>query len=91
MDLDDILCPFADPRLDNKQRKQNLREMFKRAATFAFTLFSQPSTFDFDWKKEEGARSGTLCIFPALIQVRDESGKRVSPPRAFSEAVSRPL
>lgn len=90
-DLDDILCPFTDPRLDNKQRKQNLREILKRAAIFAFTLFSQPSTFDFDWQKEEGARSGTFCMFPALVQVRDETGERVSPPRMFSEANSRPL
>lgn len=90
-DLDDILCPFTDPRLDNKQRKQNLREILKRAAIFAFTLFSQPSTFDFDWQKEEGARSGTFCMFPSLVQVRDETGERVSPPRMFSEADSRPL
>lgn len=42
--LDQILQPFADPQMDNEERKRNLEEVLKRAASFAVTLFCQPST-----------------------------------------------
>jgi hypothetical protein len=89
--LDPLLMPFADSRMDSKLRRQNLEEIFKRASSFAFTLFSQPSTFDYDWQEQEGVLSGSLCIFPALVQVTDENGHTLNPPRAFSEAVVRRL
>lgn len=87
--LENILQPYADSRMDNSQRKHNLEQILKRSALFAFTLFSQPSTWRFDWKKDHGVASGELCIFPALVQLSDETGQRVSPPRPFSEAVVR--
>jgi hypothetical protein len=89
--LDGILRPYADSRIDNGQRQRNLDEILKRAATFAFTLFSQPSSWDYDWQDEQGVMSGSLCVFPALVQITDETGEPVKPPRAFSEAVVRRL
>lgn len=89
--LDDVLRPYADSRLDNAQRTRNLEEILKRSAIFAFTLFSQPSTWSFDWKEEQGGKSGELCIFPALLQLTDETGEPVRPPRPFSDAVLRRL
>ncbi|KAF2827016.1 hypothetical protein CC86DRAFT_382055 [Ophiobolus disseminans] len=89
--LENILRPYADSRMDNGQRRRNLEEILKRSALFAFTLFSQPSTWDFDWREGQGVKSGELCIFPALVQLSDETGQRVSPPRPFSEAVVRRL
>jgi hypothetical protein len=89
--LDNILRPFADSRMDNGERRQNLEEILKRSALFAFTMFSQPSTWDFDWQQEGAFKSGELCIFPSLVQLSDESGQPLSPPRPFSEAVVRRL
>lgn len=89
--LDGILRPYMDSRVNNNERRRNLEEILKRAAIFAFTLFSQPSTWDFDWRAEEGVQSNSLCIFPALVQVTDELGDPVKPPRALSEAVVRKL
>jgi hypothetical protein len=89
--LEGILQPYADSRIDNTQRRRNLEEILKRSATFAFTLFSQPSSWKFDWQDEEVFKSGSLCIFPALVQVTDENGDSVNPPRPFSEAVIRRL
>lgn len=88
--LEKILQPFADPRMNNEQRKRNLEEILKRSASFAFTLFSQSSAWDFDWKKG-GVETGDLCIFPALVQIKNEAGEPVRPPRYFSEAVIRKL
>jgi hypothetical protein len=89
--LESILQPFADSRMDNGERKRNLEEILKRSALFAFTLFSQPSTWDFDWREAHGVKSGELCIFPALVQLTNETGQPVNPPRPFSEAVVRRL
>ena len=89
--LENILRPYADSRMDNGQRKRNLEEILKRSTLFSFTLFSQPSTFSFDWRETQGIKSGELCIFPALVQLSDETGQPVSPPRPFSEAVVRRL
>ncbi|KAF2865831.1 hypothetical protein BDV95DRAFT_454749, partial [Massariosphaeria phaeospora] len=89
--LDSILRPFADSRMGNEQRRRNLEEILKRSALFAFTLFSQPSIFDFDWQREAGVTSGSLCVFPALLQVADESGEPVKPPRSFNDAIVRRL
>ncbi|OAL45852.1 hypothetical protein IQ07DRAFT_591125 [Pyrenochaeta sp. DS3sAY3a] len=89
--LERVLRPYVDPRMDNEERKYNLEELIKRSAQFAFTLFSQPGSWDFDWKEEKGAKSGELCIFPALVQVTDETGELIRPPRPFGEAVVRRL
>jgi hypothetical protein len=89
--LDNVLQPYTDSRMNNGERKRNLEEVLKRAALFAFTLFSQPSVWEFEWQEEQGVTSGELCIFPALVQVADEAGHPVSPPRPFSEAVVRRL
>jgi hypothetical protein len=89
--VDNILRPFADSRMDSADRKRNLEEILKRSALFAFTLFSQPSTWAFDWQEKSSATTGELCIFPALVQVSNENGQPVVPPRPFSEAAVRPL
>ncbi|KAF2177497.1 hypothetical protein K469DRAFT_603066 [Zopfia rhizophila CBS 207.26] len=89
--LEGILQQYSDSRVDNNQRRQNLEEILKRGATFAFTLFAQPSTWNFDWQDEQGVKSGSLCVFPALVQVTDEAGDPLKPPRPFSEAVVRRL
>jgi len=88
--LESILEPYGDSRMNNGDRKRNLEELLKRSALFAFTLFSQPVAWEFEWQ-EHNATSGELCIFPALVQVVDESGRLVNPPRPFSEAVVRHL
>lgn len=89
--LENILRPYADSRIDNEQRKRNLEEIIKRSALFAFTLFSQPSTWGFDWQEHHGVKTGELCIFPALVQLTDETGKSLSSPRPFSQPVVREL
>lgn len=89
--LERVLRPYVDPRMDNEERERNLEELIKRSAQFAFTLFSQPGSWDFDWKEEKGAKSGELCVFPALVQVTDETGELIRPPRPFGEAVVRRL
>lgn len=77
--------------MEDGARSRNLEEILKRSAQFAFTLFSQPTSWKFDWQNGQNVNSGSLCIFPALVQVTDENGEPLHPPRPFSEAVIRRL
>ncbi|PVH93402.1 hypothetical protein DM02DRAFT_634595 [Periconia macrospinosa] len=90
--LENVLRPYIDTRMDNGQRSRNLEEILKRAAQFAFTLFSQQSEWDFDWQEDQqAANAGSICVFPALVQNTDDNGEAMKPPRPFSEAVVRRL
>ena len=89
--LDAVLRPYTDERVDNNQRRRNLEEILKRAAGFAFMLFSQPSSWKLEWENPHGHEPGSIVIFPALVQIVDETGHSLSPPRAFSEVVVRQI
>ncbi|PZD27223.1 hypothetical protein A1F96_06919 [Pyrenophora tritici-repentis] len=89
--LDNILQSYADPRINNGERKRNLEELLKRSALFAFTLFSQPGAWEFEWQGHS-VTSGELCIFPTLVQVVDENGqprKHVRPKQERTESEAR--
>src|SRR5579871_5181400 len=67
---DMILRPYVDERADNTARLHNLEEIMKRAMRFAFTLFSHPSSWRFDWQGSHG----DVVIFPTLLQLTNEDG-----------------
>ncbi|KAH8678628.1 hypothetical protein BGZ60DRAFT_401482 [Tricladium varicosporioides] len=77
-----ILYPFIDPSVDAAARLRNLESILKRAAQFAFLLFSQPGCFQFDFIGTGQAES--LLVFPAMIQTVSDEAERLSPPRVLS-------
>jgi hypothetical protein len=79
---DTILRPYTKAGQDHQSRMQNLEEIMRRAARFAFVLFSQPSFFRFE------SQGKGLVVFPALVQVTDENGSALRQPRVFVEANS---
>ncbi|KAL8816328.1 MAG: hypothetical protein Q9223_004642 [Gallowayella weberi] len=83
--LDAVLRPFADEQRDDRDRLQKLEEILKRHARLGFSLFSQPSLWDFDWNTPPSAGRGTIVISPALIQVTDDNGRRLPRPRILEE------
>lgn len=89
-DLDSVLTRLRARRDENAQRRRNLEEILKRAASFAFILFSHPSFWTFDWQANHTHEPGSVVIFPALLQVTDESGQRHSRPRTFEEMEVEP-
>ena len=78
--LNSALAPFVQGSLDGGQRHKNLELIFGRAEGLAFLLFSQPSSFRFDFT---GQRA--LVVFPALLQVINEQAQVLSPPRVLWE------
>jgi hypothetical protein len=80
---DSVLAPFVNTSIEatSDKRIRNLDSIMRRAAQFAFLLFSQPSSFSFDWV----AQQGRLVVFPGLQQTVNEDGYACRPPRVFSE------
>ncbi|KAL8901351.1 MAG: hypothetical protein Q9207_005246 [Kuettlingeria erythrocarpa] len=83
--LDAILAPFATEERDSRERTQKLEEILRRGARFGFLLFSQPSTWEFDWNTPPNAGRGALAVSPALLQVGDDNGRRLPRPRTLEE------
>jgi hypothetical protein len=79
--LDLILVPFVKGNDDNGQRRKNLEMILKRAANFAFLLFTQPGSFRFDF----ASRLGELVVFPALVQTVGDQGQLLSPAKPLTE------
>jgi hypothetical protein len=78
---DTVLAHYANGA-EQEARLRNLEEIMKRSARFGFLLFSQPSSFRFDWTSSVG--SG-LVTFPALLQTTDEDGAALRSARLFLE------
>ncbi|KAI4174185.1 MAG: hypothetical protein LQ343_002521 [Gyalolechia ehrenbergii] len=83
--LDTVLSPFAAEKGDERARTQNLEEILRRGARFGFLLFSQPSTWELDWNAPPNAGRGVLAIMPSLVQIGDDTGRRLPRPRTVEE------
>jgi hypothetical protein len=84
---DSFLAPYANSP-DHETRLHNLEEVMKRVARYGFLLFSQPSTFKFDYSESIG---GGVVVFPGLVQVADETGSMLRPARMFVEKKVSPV
>lgn len=80
--LADKLCRTFEPWVlsrDNfSSRRENLVNIMKGAAETGVLLFSQPSTFQWIWRKGSGAgKAGKLAVvlLPGLEKVRDEEAR----------------
>ncbi|KAF2024034.1 hypothetical protein EK21DRAFT_118183 [Setomelanomma holmii] len=80
-ELDSIVAPCVQGNLDDVQRRKNLDMILTRAANFAFLLFSQPGSFQFDFRSRQGA----MRAFPALVQTVGDQGQVLGHPRMLFE------
>lgn len=64
-----------------EERLGDLRNILRDDAKFAFLLFSQPYFWQFDWQSELADHlSESLVVFPSLLRVMNEDGKRLAEP-----------
>ena len=82
--LDGAIGPFANTT-NNRERLQNLEEVVRRGARFGFMLFSQPSTYDFEWDSKQ-ANADNMVVLPALLQTTDDRGHRHERAVGFTDA-----
>ncbi|OCK81385.1 hypothetical protein K432DRAFT_351216 [Lepidopterella palustris CBS 459.81] len=80
---DSVLHPFINTSVDMTQRHRNLEMITRRAAQFAFLLFSQPGSFHFSFTKT--GQQDSLVVFPALLQTINDQAQVLSPPRVICE------
>jgi hypothetical protein len=78
-----ILRPFVNPSIDTNVRRRNLEGIMRRAAQYAFLMFSQPSLFVFDYSGT--GQPDSLVVFPALLVTVSDEAERLSQPRLLSE------
>lgn len=78
-----MLHPFINPSIDMNARHRNLEGIMRRAAQFAFLLFSQPGSFQFDFTGT--GQPDSLVVFPALLQTVNDEAQPILPPRVLSE------
>ncbi|CAG8958337.1 hypothetical protein HYFRA_00000694 [Hymenoscyphus fraxineus] len=80
-----VLHPFINRDVDVEARRRNLMGISKRAAQFAFLLFSQPGMFQFDYAERRSGRSDSMVVFPALVQTVSDEAEKLTIPRVLRE------
>jgi len=66
--LNHVLAPFMLNGSKNLEWEKNLRAIIFSGAELGFTLFSQQSTWEFDWKQHGRSDSMGIVVFPALLE-----------------------
>ncbi|KAK0942415.1 hypothetical protein LTR29_006001 [Friedmanniomyces endolithicus] len=73
--LTQAFAPWELPGKSNGDRTGSLRVILQLASKAGILLFTQPSTFMFEWSSRAGAQGNSLIITPALLRRLDASGK----------------
>jgi hypothetical protein len=81
--VEPILRPFVITSRIADGRQRNLESVMKRAAQFAFLMFSQPGVFGFDFSVTP--KSEAMVIFPAFVQTVNDEAELLSSPRVLTE------
>ncbi|PMD33495.1 hypothetical protein L207DRAFT_639594 [Hyaloscypha variabilis F] len=81
-----ILSPFVRIDVDTNTRGRNLEGIMRLAAQYAFTMFRQPCSYDFDYTWT--GPPDPLVVFPALLITVNHEGQRLSPPWVLSKKAS---
>lgn len=65
--LNHVLAPFMLNGSKNLEWERNLRAIIFSGAELGLTLFSQQSTWVYDWKQQKSDSMG-IVVFPALLE-----------------------
>ena len=77
---------YKNPEFSDSERLQHLSSTIEAASKLGIWLFSQPCLFTFDWKAgSTNSTDDSLIIFPAVVKVCDERGRRLEVPTKIVE------
>ncbi|KAG4428756.1 hypothetical protein IFR05_015758 [Cadophora sp. M221] len=87
MTINNFMAPFIDSMADgnSEKRLRNLESIVRRASQLALLLFSQPSSWALDFGGSGTSQSGTIVVFPGLLETVGEDGIVRHPPRQFHQ------
>ena len=80
-------APWKNGKYRSKDRVRNLSEILKQAADLGMWLFSQPSTFRFDWTAGTPQSTREIIMLPGLVKETDEKGIRLEEAQVLIEPV----
>lgn len=73
--------------IDDDIKLRDLSDLICEAATFSYTLFTQPSEWHFDWTNARYGNTSELVVFPALLKATDEHG-HILPVKELRESIT---
>lgn len=79
--LDEVLAPLATPS-EISNRRSNLEQIIKLGASSGYILLTQPTGWRFEWHSAQVKSGKSLVVFPDLVQVEDDMGRSLDPPRS---------
>ena len=79
-------APWQNPKYEDEERVHSLVAILKDAADKGIWLFSQPSEFQFQWRK---LGPGRIAVAPALVKVTDERGQILAEPQVMIDLTVR--
>ncbi|KAJ5218401.1 uncharacterized protein N7498_000500 [Penicillium cinerascens] len=75
-------APYSDPSFSEAHRLGHLTSVVRAAADLGAWLFSQPCFFEFRWTSVVTPLN-QLIMFPAVVKVGNEQGRRISVPHTL--------
>jgi hypothetical protein len=81
--------PWASDTYSAAARRQNAAEIFKSAADVGILIFSQPSSFTYQWSSSQENRSGVIVVTPAFWKVADENAMPLERPQVMIQMASQ--
>jgi hypothetical protein len=78
-----VFAPWAKPDVPDAEKIKNLSDIIEEAVRFAVWLFSQPSSFEYDWKPAVDVRdraNRSVVTAPAMLKVTDNQGQALVRP-----------
>lgn len=81
--LDEVLAPLGTSS-ETSSRRSNLEQIVKLGAQSGYVLLTQPTGWKFDWQNVQAKSGNALVVFPDLIQVEDDMGRALNPPRSYN-------
>ena len=81
-----FLQTFVPTSRETRYEQENhLREVIVECATFGYTLFSQPSEYQFQYSAQSKRTAIVTC--PGLAKISDEEGRRYGSPHMLAAPV----
>lgn len=81
--LDEVFAPL-ESLVKAPNRRNNLEEIVKLGAESGYTLLTQPTGWKFEWQSAHANPGNALVVFPDLVQVEDDIGRALDPPRSYN-------
>lgn len=81
-------APYSDAHFAESDRLDHLASVLRAAADLGVWLFAQPCSFGFRWSPRSGPAADRIAVFPAVVKVGDELGRRLLVQQVLAEEVT---